>query len=33
MSWVDNYSQLKQFADAARANWPAYQASLSANGK
>ncbi len=28
LSWVDNYSQLKSFADAARAGWPAYQASI-----
>ena len=27
-SWSDNYLQMKNFADSARANWPAYQASV-----
>lgn len=26
-SWADDYSQLKQYADAAKAAWPAYRAS------
>jgi hypothetical protein len=25
-SWVDDYSQLKAYADAAKAGWPAYRA-------
>jgi hypothetical protein len=33
LSWSDNYSQLKSFADSARANWPAYQASLRSHEK
>lgn len=33
LSWSDNYSQLKSFADSARANWPAYQASLGSHGQ
>ncbi|MBV8897774.1 MAG: hypothetical protein JO051_14780 [Acidobacteriaceae bacterium] len=28
LSYSDNYSQLKNFADSARANWPSYEASL-----
>jgi hypothetical protein len=33
MSWEDNYSQLKSFADTARANWPAYESSLSSTNR
>lgn len=31
LSWSDNYSQLKAFADSARANWPAYEAGVVSN--